>query len=189
MSTALEVMPDRLARWTPPRGRLLSSSMARAGNEAFGRCMSLVRALADELEAARWDQRGAVLSLLRTLTEAHPERARDAAVARALDAMKRDPMRAWTVAELGRLVGLSRAAFARRFVRAVGEPPKRYLASLRLELAAHLLATTDEGLAQIAAMVGYASEFAFSRAFSRRFGVAPGGFRRQRPILAMRSAA
>lgn len=108
----------------------------------------------------------------------------DAAIRRALDAMTLAPAEPWTVERLARLAGLSRAAFARRFERAVGAPPKQHLATLRLELAAHRLETTDEALAAIAASVGYASEFAFSRAFKRRFGVAPGGFRRRAPARA-----
>ncbi|WP_432930754.1 helix-turn-helix transcriptional regulator [Microbispora sp. CA-135349] len=38
-----------------------------------------------------------------------------------------DPGRQWTVEELGRLAGLSRAAFARRFTRLVGRSPLTYL--------------------------------------------------------------
>jgi len=48
---------------------------------------------------------------------------RDPAVGTARRALHGDPAAAWTVARLARLVGLSRAAFARRFAGAVGEPP------------------------------------------------------------------
>jgi AraC-like DNA-binding protein len=47
-----------------------------------------------------------------------------------------------------------------------------------MELAARRLRESDETLTTIADRVGYASEFAFSRAFSRTFGVAPGRYRR-----------
>jgi AraC-like DNA-binding protein len=46
-----------------------------------------------------------------------------------------------------------------------------------MELAARRLRESDETLSVIAGRVGYASEFAFSRAFSRTFGVAPGRYR------------
>ena len=60
----------------------------------------------------------------------------------------------------------------------LGEPPQRWLARVRLERSAALLVESDDGLAGVAAAVGYDSEFAFSRAFRRQFGVAPGAYRR-----------
>ncbi len=103
---------------------------------------------------------------------------RDAYVERALDAMRAEPSRRWTVSALGRVAGLSRAALARRFKLAVGAPPLRWLSEHRLELARLRLLEGDEGLAAIAAEVGYGSEFALAKAFKRRHGVAPGRYRR-----------
>lgn len=85
----------------------------------------------------------------------------------------------WTVAALARAAGLSRAAFARQFQRRFGISPMRYLADLRMREAARLLSETDATLALIAAEVGYESEFAFSRAFKRHSGEAPGSYRRK----------
>lgn len=104
---------------------------------------------------------------------------RDEHVARALERMRRRPDQRWTVHGLAKVAGLSRAVFARRFVAALGIPPLRYLTELRLQLAAELLVESDETLASIAARVGYESEFAFSRAFKRQRGEAPGVFRRR----------
>jgi transcriptional regulator GlxA family with amidase domain len=84
----------------------------------------------------------------------------------------------WTVSKLARRVGLSRPAFARRFVEETGQSPLRYLTSARMRHAAQLLQGTQQGLAQIGAQVGYGSEFAFNRAFKRFHHVAPGTFRR-----------
>ncbi len=103
----------------------------------------------------------------------------DSHVERALAAMKQDPARRWTVADLARIAGLSRAPFARRFERTMGAPPLRYLTELRLRRAATRLVTTDAGLAAIAIDVGYATEFSFAKAFKRAFGVAPGMFRKR----------
>lgn len=115
----------------------------------------------------------------------------DRKIARALGLLQTDPAKRWTVERLARAVGLSRAAFARRFAAVSGRSPLRYLAELRLALAASLLETTDDSLAELAQRVGYTSEFAFSRAFKRKHGVAPGTFRRasrhapsRTPILA-----
>jgi transcriptional regulator GlxA family with amidase domain len=49
----------------------------------------------------------------------------------------------------------------------------RYLIRARLGHAAGLLRTTDVSLAEIARRTGYESEFSFSRAFKRVFGVPP----------------
>jgi AraC-like DNA-binding protein len=104
----------------------------------------------------------------------------DRPVARALHLMQAELGKHWTVERLARAVGLSRAAFARRFVAVSGHSPLAYLTELRLALAASLLEDDDSSLAEIASRVGYASEFAFSRAFKRQHGVAPGVFRRFR---------
>jgi transcriptional regulator GlxA family with amidase domain len=99
-------------------------------------------------------------------------------VQRALEALQRDVRRRWSVQSLAKVVGLSRAAFARRFARALGVSPIAYLAELRLALAAQRLREGDDALAHVAAQVGYESEFAFSRAFKRRYGVPPASYRR-----------
>ncbi|MCB9581163.1 MAG: helix-turn-helix transcriptional regulator [Polyangiaceae bacterium] len=101
----------------------------------------------------------------------------DPLVRRALEIALGDLTRRWTVPELARRVGLSRAAFCRRFRAAAGAPPERALTELRMRRAAELLATTELGLAAIAAQVGYASEHALGRAFKRWAGVAPGRYR------------
>ena len=61
---------------------------------------------------------------------------RDPAVARALRLIDEQPARAWTVAMLADAASLSRATFARRFARLVGERPLTYLTRWRMTLAA-----------------------------------------------------
>src|SRR5690606_6390433 len=101
----------------------------------------------------------------------------DAAILRALAHLQENLGRPLKVAELAGRVGLSRPAFTRRFSAALGLPPDKYATWLRLRRAAQLLTTTDASLAGIAAEVGYSSEFAFSRAFRRCYGVPPGSYR------------
>ncbi len=83
------------------------------------------------------------------------------------------PGEAWTVASLAAVAGLSRAAFARRFTAAVGQPPLTYLTHRRLELAADLLLDPSTTLAAVARRVGYATPFALSAAFRRVRGTTP----------------
>jgi AraC-like DNA-binding protein len=103
---------------------------------------------------------------------------RDPHVARALALLHHDPTRRWTVDDLGREVGLSRSALADRFIRMIGAPPMQYLAGWRMQVATQKLRNTSASLAQIAEMVGYGSEAAFSRAFKKAIGSAPATWRR-----------
>jgi AraC-like DNA-binding protein len=103
---------------------------------------------------------------------------RDPHVARALALLHRDTTRRWTVDELGREVGLSRSALADRFIRLIGMPPMQYLAGWRMQVATQKLRNTSASLAQIAEIVGYDSEAAFSRAFKKAVGAAPATWRR-----------
>jgi AraC-like DNA-binding protein len=92
---------------------------------------------------------------------------REPFVARALALLHGDITRRWTVDELGREVGLSRSALADRFIRLIGVPPMHYLTSWRMQVATDKLRSTNMSLAQVAEMVGYDSEAAFSRAFKK----------------------
>lgn len=106
-----------------------------------------------------------------------PSAQADPLIARALGLVHEYPQRPWSVATLAAEVGLSRAAFARRFADRVGEPPLTYLTRWRISLAADLLTGTDLTLEAVAARVGYANAFALSAAFKRLRGVAPSQFR------------
>lgn len=103
---------------------------------------------------------------------------RDPMVARALVLMHGQLARHWTTDDLAREVGLSRSAFADRFVRALGEAPMGYHLRHRLEHAATQLLETSNSIAQIAYDIGYESEGAFSRAFRREYGLPPATWRR-----------
>lgn len=102
----------------------------------------------------------------------------DPYVARALALFHGDVARPWTVDALGREIGLARSALNDRFTRLIGVAPMSYLGNWRMQVAAHKLRETSASLAQIAAMVGYDSEAAFSRAFKKMFGIAPATWRR-----------
>jgi AraC-like DNA-binding protein len=103
---------------------------------------------------------------------------RDPHVARALALLHRDVNRSWNVDDLSREVGLSRSSLAEHFIRLIGVPPINYLASWRMQVATQKLRDTSASLAQVADMVGFNSEAAFSRAFKKAFGTAPATWRR-----------
>ncbi|MEU6231526.1 AraC family transcriptional regulator [Kitasatospora sp. NPDC047058] len=153
-----------------------------------------VQLLGAELENPRLGSTGIVpalidsllLYILRAWLEDQPATAAvgwaaalgDCAVAPALAAIHGAPSDPWTVESLAGRVGLSRAAFARRFTTLVGEPPMAYLTRWRLTTAARLLRESEAPLTAIASRAGYGSEYAFAKAFKREYGQAPGGYRR-----------
>lgn len=166
-----------------PKGTLLELSDAES-------CVIVVRgscAIRGEIKRGQLVSAGTLV-----IQEADAKPSLDLRVAEALGLMCTQPAKRWTVETLARSVGLSRSVFAKRFVLAMGVAPLRYLSELRLERAANALRSSDASLAELCEAVGYASEFAFSRAFKRRFGVAPSVFRRATPqagAIAMLRAA
>ena len=129
--------------------------------------------------------------------EGGPGRARTAQLSvyearawKAVCLMQEEPSKRWTVSKLAKAVGTSRPVFARHFARAAGVSPLRYLVRCRMELAAALVRDANSTLAEVAAAVGYDSEYAFNRAFKRYHHVPPGLFRRaQQTVSAIALAA
>jgi AraC-like DNA-binding protein len=95
----------------------------------------------------------------------------------ALQLIHERPDRPWTLDDLGQRVGLGRSAFSARFTRLVGQSMYRYLIARRMEEAAFLLDTSDDGIARIATRVGYETVAAFSKVFLRHHGLSPGRYR------------
>lgn len=102
----------------------------------------------------------------------------DPRLSKALLAIHGAPERPWTIAELARSSGLSRAVFAERFTAAVGLPPIGYLTNWRLMKARRLLRETNLGIDEIARRCGYQSLPSFTRRFKSVFHMGPGAFRR-----------
>lgn len=88
--------------------------------------------------------------------------------------------------ELAGAAGLSFDYFSRCFRRAYGRTPRRWLLEQRMEAAMLRLAETELRVGEIAADLGYADVFLFSRQFKVIAGVSPLAFRRDR--LAVRPA-
>ena len=103
----------------------------------------------------------------------------DPCVARSLAALHADPAAPWTLPALAREAGLSRAAFAARFARTVGQPPMQYLFGCRMRRAMTLLSGGQATAASVASRVGYGSSAAFTAAFVRHTGTTPGRYRQR----------
>ncbi len=104
---------------------------------------------------------------------------RDPIVGRAVALLHAEPARRWTLQDLAGASHASRSSLAERFALLVGIPPMQYLTEWRMQLAASRLRQSDTKLAAVAAEVGYDSEAAFSRAFKKATGVAPGAWRQR----------
>jgi AraC-like DNA-binding protein len=103
---------------------------------------------------------------------------RDPQIGLAINAIHAEPSRDWTVDSLAQLAAMSRSLFASRFAALVGDPPLKYVTRWRMQVAARRLADEKLRVSEAAALVGYDSEAAFSRAFKRHLGVPPLTFRR-----------
>jgi AraC-like DNA-binding protein len=85
-----------------------------------------------------------------------------------------EPLR---IADLAAHCGFGMRRFHQLFVEAFGETPHRYLQRLRLDTAVTLLADPRCSLIDVALEVGFGDQSAFTHAFTRRFGLAPGQWR------------
>lgn len=81
------------------------------------------------------------------------------------------------IADLAAHCGFGIRRFHALFIDAFGETPHRYLQRLRLDTAVTLLADPRRALTDIALEVGFGDQSAFTHAFTRRFGIAPGQWR------------
>ena len=176
----LDALPNRVLCKRPAEGNhievdLIHSAVAESETERAGGETVLARL--SELLFVR---------VLRRYIEQLPEHSegwlaglRDPQISRALTAIHGQPTREWTIEGLARECGLSRAIFADRFAKCVGETPMRYLTRWRMQLASGLLKQRGLAIEEIAGRVDYKSEAAFNRAFKNVVGCPPGAWRRE----------
>ena len=177
----LEALPSQVLARRPKEGNhievdlihtaIVESEAQRAGSETILARLSellFVRVLRRYIEQLPEHSAGWLAGL------------RDPNVSRALQLIHGQPSQEWTLEDLARESGMSRAIFADRFSRCVGETPMRYLAKWRMQLAANMLEQPGTAIESIAEKVGYRSEAAFNRAFKSIVGMPPGAWRRSR---------
>ncbi len=102
----------------------------------------------------------------------------DERIGRVLEAVHAEPGRPWSLELLARTAAMSRSSFAARFTALVGEAPMAYVTRWRMRLAHTRLTEDGPTVAALAVELGYRSEAAFSRAFTRTMGQTPGAVRR-----------
>lgn len=99
--------------------------------------------------------------------------ASDRYVHRTLSLIEADLAAQRGLGELAEAVGLSPFQLHRRFHRVMGESVGDYLRRVRLGFAMTVLGHHDIPIIDVAMEVGYNSHAAFTRAFTRQFGLAP----------------
>ena len=92
-------------------------------------------------------------------------------VTRLLRRQYKQPVR---IEALARLAGMSTPTFHRHFRAVTTMSPLQFQKCIRLQEARRLLLTREQGAADVAFAVGYASRHQFSREYHRMFGVPPG---------------
>ena len=100
-------------------------------------------------------------------------------LARACAAMRAEENLRGGVPRLLVLAGVSPAHLSRTLRAAYGMTPTDFVADLRLEQAASLLAATSATIAEIAARCGFSSQSYFTRRFTAAHDVSPRAFRHQ----------
>jgi AraC-like DNA-binding protein len=78
------------------------------------------------------------------------------------------------VADMAKVARMSRYHFTRKFERARGISPGRFLASLRLDEATRLLSHGGHSVKEVAVQCGFRDASYFCKVFRRNFGVSPG---------------
>ncbi len=102
----------------------------------------------------------------------------DPAIGRVAAALRERPGYHWTLAEMARVGGLSRSAFAKHFSELAGMTPFEFLRSLRLDAAAERL-KRGEPVKALVEDIGYRTLYSFAKAFRARYGTSPAAYRAQ----------
>ncbi len=150
------------------RAAVVESSHRRAGGEAVLERMSemlFVEVLRRYIDTLPTEHTGWLAAM------------HDPSIGRVLALLHDKPDTPWTLERLADEAAMSRSTLHERFVHFIGQPPIQYLTQWRMQVASRLLRDTSAKLIEVALGVGYESEAAFSRAFKRVVGVAPGAWR------------
>ncbi|MBV7297127.1 AraC family transcriptional regulator [Enterovibrio paralichthyis] len=95
----------------------------------------------------------------------------------ALELIHHEPGKDWTLEELGKQIGMSKATLVRHFQEALGVAPISYLNHWRRLKAYNALRYGEDSVEQIALSLGFVSGRTLSRALVREFGLTPAEIR------------
>ena len=167
---------------------------ARAEGGSAGRMLRLLEQIVEESDSDRPGARFAIdqyaqLLLLETLRTSMADASSlppgwlrllmDARLRPAVALIHAEPGRPWQLPELAAAANMSRSHFARVFQQVSGRSPLAYLSDWRIQLAQRALRTSDAPVSALAERLGYASDSAFSHAFTRTAGMSPTRYRQR----------
>lgn len=109
--------------------------------------------------------------------EQSQRRLRDFYMKEALSFIEQNYQSDISIEEIAAFCGLNRSYFGKLFRDTMGESPQAFLLHYRMARAAQLLTETTYPISTISAMVSYANQLHFSRAFKSVYGVAPRTYR------------
>lgn len=115
-------------------------------------------------------------SVIRQLAERDAPARSESRIAPALDAIRDQPGRNWSVAELARLCGYNPSYFTAVFRKELGKNPKAYLTQERIRQTKQGLLRGEKPEA-LAERLGYTSVHYLSNRFKKETGLTPGQFR------------
>ena len=104
-------------------------------------------------------------------------RLRDFYMKEALSFIEQNYQREISIEVIAAFCGLNRSYFGKVFRDTMGESPQAFLLHYRMARAAQLLKESTLPISAISAMVSYANQLHFSRAFKSVYGVAPRDYR------------
>lgn len=170
-------LPDAEARWYLPSDlrALAQSIVAPGGDDAAADTLRLARSieLLCQLFAALGEGRLVAIDGATSLAET--DIARIAAARRMVDERWHEKL---TLDDIARDCGINRDKLTRGFREIYQCTVAEALSERRLKQARHMLAASDLPVASIGYRCGYLNNASFTRAFSRRFGMAPTQMRR-----------
>lgn len=176
--------PASGALWTPsPEELPLHRDLEDFGflEALYGRCLSAWESRR-ESEAVHWLK--AILVELRSKAPSRNAAAdtwlRRAALAQAAR-IRESPGEEHSLSSVAKALGRSKNQALRVFRSCVGSTPGELLRAARLDAAKSLLLYSSLSVKEIAAQLGYCDQFAFSKQFKARCGMAPSRFRASAP--------
>ncbi len=100
-------------------------------------------------------------------------------IANVLTLIQKNPAAPWSNVTLARKAHMSTDAFSRVFRQWIHDTPAKYVQRVRIRKACAMLAGSDLSIKQIAAEVGFANRYHFSRAFKAHTNVSPARYRKE----------
>ncbi|MEV6489360.1 AraC family transcriptional regulator [Actinoplanes sp. NPDC051633] len=195
LSIDTDVLEEALASLlnAPVRGRPRLAEQMDVRRAPGRSCAELIRFLADEIHnpnsliyqplVAAPLQETLVMSLLFAVDHQYQDALRQSAprcpshrVNRAIDAIRDEPQRPYTVAALAKIAGVGLGCLQQEFHRQVGVPPMAYLREVRLARAHNELVDADPdqtSVADVARRWGFARPGWFADRYRRLYGLDP----------------